>query len=93
MSTTNADGDEIPRTDICEECEREITPELQKLTGQHELINQAREAKEGFYPVTGGKATVSFSCLCSSVKVEYGPGSATAWDVPDAWMWEDEIDE
>lgn len=93
MSTIETeDGEEVPRTDICEECEWEIECEVVKVTGQHDLIQQAREAEEGFYPVTGGEVTVSFSCRCSNVRVEYGPGSASAWDVPDAWMWEDEVD-
>lgn len=86
------DGKEIPRTDLCERCEREIDPELVELKGQHDLINQAREADEGFNPITGGEATVSFSCRCSHVEVEFGPGSASAWDVPDEWMWEDELE-
>jgi hypothetical protein len=87
--TTN--DNETPRTDICESCDREIVPELVKVTGQHELIHEARKQEEGFMPVTGGKATVSFSCRCSNVRVEYGPGSASAWDIPDSWMWEDEF--
>lgn len=85
--------DDPPRTDICEECDREIATEVTKLTGQHELIHQARMADEGFTPVTGGKVTVSFSCRCSHAEVEYGPGSASAWDIPDAWMWEDDFAE
>lgn len=86
-------GEEVPRTDICEECDREITAELVGLKGQHEIIHQAREADEGFMPVTGGKATVSFSCRCSHVRVEFGPGSTSAWDVPGAWMWESEFED
>lgn len=92
MSTTTDDGKEIPRTDICESCEREIVADVERVTGQHDLINQARQADEGFTPVTGGTVTVRFSCRCSTMDVEYGPGSASAWDVPDAWLWEDEID-
>ncbi len=91
-SGNESSTEEVPRTDLCEECEREIVPELESLTGQHELIHQARQADEGFMPVTGGTATVGFSCRCSSVKVEYGPGYASAWDIPDGWLWEDEID-
>lgn len=88
--TVEREGEEIPRTDSCEECEREIVPELTKLTGQHQLIDQARDSDEGFMPVTGGTATVSFSCRCSSATIEYGPGSASAWDIPDGWLWESE---
>lgn len=93
MSMTTDDGEEIPRTDRCEDCEREIVPELVGIEGQHEIINEARQADEGFYPITAGEATVRFSCRCSHVDVEFGPGSASAWDVPDGWMWEGEIDE
>jgi len=89
---TTDDGKKIPRTDLCEECEREIIPEVEHVEGQHELIHQARTVDEDFMPVTGGKVTVRFSCRCSSVDIEYGPGSASAWDVPDAWMWEDQVD-
>jgi len=91
VTTTNKDGEEIPKTDICENCEREILPELERVTGKHDLINQSRETDEGFMPVTGGTATVRFSCQCSSVEVEFGPGSASAWDFPDGWMWEDSV--
>lgn len=83
---------EVPRTDRCEECEREIVPELEYLTGKHELIHQARQSEEGFMPVIGGKATVVFRCQCSTARVEYGPGSASAWDIPDSWLWEDDVD-
>jgi hypothetical protein len=93
MSETNDKHDgEIPRTDICEECDREIVPEVKHIEGQHEIIHRARTAEEGFMPVTAGKAEIRFKCACSSVTVEFGPGSATAWDVPDAWMWEDNVD-
>lgn len=85
-------SEQIPRTDICEECEREIVPEVDHVDGQHDLIHQARTADEGFMAVTGGSVTVTFACLCSRVQVEYGPGSASAWDIPDEWMWEDEVD-
>jgi len=91
-TTETDDGEEIPRTDICEECDREISAELVALEGQHELIHEARKAEEGFMPITAGKATVSFSCRCSHVQVEFRPGSTSAWDVPDAWMWEDELE-
>ena len=77
----------IPRTDRCEECEREIVPELVELTGQHELIQQARDADEGFMPITAGKATVRYSCRCGSAEVEFGPGAASAWDIPQGWLW------
>lgn len=93
MSTTTDDGEEIPRTDRCESCEREIVSEVTHVTGKHDLIQQARETDLGFTPVTAGSVTVSFSCRCSTMTVEYGPGSASAWDVPDAWLWEDEIDD
>jgi len=82
--------DEIPRTDICENCDREIIPELVKLTGQHELIHKARKQE---YSVSAGEATISLSCACSHVHVKYGPGSASAWDIPDGWMWEDNFPE
>jgi len=88
--TSDTEREEVPRTDLCEECEREIVPELVELTGQHELIQQAREAGEGFAPITGGKATVRYSCRCGSAEVEFAPGSASAWDIPDGWLWEDE---
>lgn len=90
---TDERDEEIPRTDICENCDREIEAELVELTGKHELVQQARDADEGFMPVTGGKATVSFSCRCSHVQVEYGPGSCSAWDIPGSWLWEDELEE
>ncbi len=95
MSTEQDSGSEpseteVPRTDICEECEREIVPELTETprTGRDELIQQAREAEEGFMPVTAGTVTVRWECRCSSVDVEYGPGSTSAWDIPDGWLWE-----
>jgi hypothetical protein len=91
MSQTETPDEEVPRTDICEECDREIVAEVVKVEGQHELIHQAREADEGFMPVTGGKVTVSFGCRCSHVQIEYGPGSTSAWSIPDAWMWESEF--
>lgn len=83
---------EVPRTDRCEECSREIVPEVERVEGQHELIHQAREADQGFMSVTGGKVTVVFSCRCGSAEIEYGPGTASAWDIPDGWLWEDDID-
>lgn len=89
MSDTN---DEIPRTDICEECKREIVPEVRNIKGQHELIHRARTSDEGFMSITAGKAEIRFSCACSGVTVEFGPGSATAWDMPDSWMWRDNTD-
>lgn len=93
MSITTDDGEEIPRTDICEECEREIVANVEAVTGKHDLIQQARETELGFKPVSGGSVTVRFSCRCSTMEVEYGPGSASAWDAPDVWLWEDEIDD
>ncbi len=87
------DQQETPRTDICEECEREIVPEVELVKGQHELIHQARTAEEGFMSAVGGSVEVRFECQCSSVTVEYGPGSASAWDFPDAWMWPDNVEE
>jgi hypothetical protein len=85
-------NEDIPRTDICEECDREIVPKVNHIEGQHELIHKARTADEGFMSVTAGKATITFQCRCSSVRVEFGPGSASAWDFPDGWMWEDEAE-
>jgi hypothetical protein len=90
---TEEDETQVDRTDLCEECEREIIPEMEYIEGQHELIHEARTAEEGFMPATGGKAVVRFSCECSSVTVEFGPGSASAWEFPDAWMWEDHYDD
>lgn len=90
---SETEEEKVPRTDICENCDREIIPEIVNITGQHELIHQARKQEEGFMPITGGKATISFSCRCSRMEVEYGPGSASAWDVPDSWMWESEFPE
>jgi hypothetical protein len=81
------------RTDLCEECEREIVAEVERVEGKHELIHQSRTAEEGFMPITGGTVAVRFSCRCSSFTAEYGPGSASAWDVPDAWMWEENYEE
>jgi hypothetical protein len=94
VSMTNSDKHEtrVDRTDLCEECEREILPEVEHIEGQHELIHDARTAEEGFMPATGGKVVVRFSCQCSSVAVEYGPGSASAWKFPEAWMWADDYD-
>jgi len=83
---------EIPRTDICEQCDMEIVAEVVGIEGKDELIHRARTANEGFMSVTAGKAEIRFSCACDGVTVEYGPGSTTAWDVPDSWMWEDNVD-
>jgi hypothetical protein len=83
---------EVDRTDLCEECEKEILPEVEHVEGQHELIHKARTAEEGFMPVTGGRVVVRFSCRCASVEVEYGPGTASAWEFPEAWMWADDYD-
>lgn len=87
-----SEQNEVPRTDKCQECDREIVAELVELEGKHKLIHQARKADEGFMPVTGGTATVRYKCRCGHVDVEFGPGSTSAWDIPDGWMWEGEID-
>jgi DnaJ-domain-containing protein 1 len=92
LVTDGGQDQETPRTDICEECETEIVSEVERVRGQHELIHQARTSEEDFMSVTGGEVTVRFSCRCSSLKVDYGPGSASAWDVPDAWLWEDNFE-
>lgn len=93
MASDGAEGEAaIPRTDICEECDREIVPEVRHIEGQHELIHRARTADEGFRPITTGKAEIRFSCACDGVTVEYGPGSTSSWKVPDAWMWEDNVE-
>lgn len=89
----DGDGTETPRTDLCEECDREILPELSHVEGQHDIIHAARTADEGFMPATGGAVVVTFQCQCSSVRVEFGPGSASAWDFPDSWMWPDDFDD
>jgi hypothetical protein len=89
MSENGIEREEVPRTDLCEECEREIVCEVVHVEGQHELIQQAREADEGFMPITGGKATLRYKCRCGHADVEFGPGSASAWDIPDGWLWED----
>jgi len=91
MSEASSESEEIPPTDLCENCGREIVPEVVKLKGKDELIHEARTAKEGWMSATAGTATIRFKCRCSHVDVEYGPGSASAWDFPDSWMWEDEI--
>ena len=91
-ANSEKDAEQIPQTDICEECDREIVAEVGRVEGKHELIHRARTADEGFMPVTAGKAEIRFKCACSSVTVEFGPGNTTAWDVPDAWMWEDNVD-
>lgn len=83
-------GKEVPRTDICEECEREIVAEVSKIEGQHELIHEARTAEEGWMSTTAGQVTIRFKCVCDHVDVEYGPGTASAWDFPECWMWEEE---
>lgn len=85
-------SDDIPRTDFCEECDREIVAEVVGVEGRDEIIHRARTADEGFHSVAAGKAEIRFSCACDGVTVEFGPGSATAWDVPDSWMWEDTIE-
>jgi hypothetical protein len=79
--------DEIPHTDICEQCEREIVSNVEQVEGKHKIIHHARTADEGFTPITAGKATIRFHCSCSSMTVEFGPGSTSAWDVPDEWLW------
>lgn len=86
---------EVPRTDLCEECDREIQVELVGFRGQHELIHNARTADEDkqFFPVRGGEARVKMSCGCGYVNVEFGDGSVGlgAGEFPDGWMWEDEL--
>lgn len=89
MSDTDA---EIPQTDLCEECGKEIVPDVVAIEGKDELIHRARTADEGFMSVTAGSAEVRLECACNGVTVEFGPGSMSAWDVPDSWMWEDNID-
>lgn len=84
---------DVPRTDRCENCEREITTELTQLTGQHELIHQARRRGDGFSMAKAGTATVTFACSCSYVEVEYAPGKMRVWELPDGWKWEGEIDD
>ena len=93
MTRSVTSDEDVPRTNICEECEREIVPELVELSGQHELIHEARKQDGGFMPITAGSATVTLSCRCSHVQAEYGPGSASAWDIPDGWMWKEEFPE
>lgn len=88
MSNTKS----IPRTDICEDCDREIVGQFEGAKGKDELIQLARESEEGFMTVTAGSATISYACSCSYVEVEYGPGSVSAWDIPDGWLWEDDDD-
>lgn len=93
MTGSDADFEnEVPRTDICEECDEEIVHELVAVNGRHEMIHQARTADEGFKPVTEGSVEVVFKCRCSHVRVEFGPGNAPAWEFPDAWMWADDFD-
>ena len=92
MAESVEEREEVPRTDICEECDCEIISEVTKVTGQHELIHQAREAEEGWMTAVGGKVTVTFRCRCGSAKVEYGPGATSAWNIPDGWLWEDDFD-
>lgn len=87
------DSETVPRTDICEQCEREILVELTSFTGQHELIHEARTADGGYMPAKGGSATVRMYCRCGSVNVEFEPGRASSWDFPDGWMWEGEIEQ
>jgi len=82
------DKEEIPRTDICEECEREIETSVVKIDGQHELIHEARETDDKWMSATAGAVVIRFKCRCASVDVEYGPGSVSALNIPDAWMWE-----
>lgn len=83
---------EIPRTDICEQCEYEIVSELVGMEGKHELIHRARTIDEDFFSVTAGKVEVELKCHCSSVTIEFGPGTQSAWKFPDSWMWEDNVD-
>jgi len=82
------DKEEIPRTDICEECEREIVSNALYIGGKHELIHEAREADDKRMSATGGKVVIRFECRCESINVEYGPGSISVRNMPDAWMWE-----
>lgn len=87
MATTE---DGTPKTDICEECDREIIPELVWVNGQHEMIDAARDPDEDFTRISETSAVIRWSCACSSVKVEMESSGITAFDVPDEWMWDDE---
>lgn len=90
---TDADYEnDIPRTDICEECDEEIVHELVAVNGKHKMIHRARTAQQGINHISGGSVEVVFKCRCSSVRVEFGPGSASAFEFPDAWMWADDFD-
>jgi len=82
------DKEEIPRTDMCEECEREIVPSLEHIDGKHELIHETREVDDKWMSATGGTVVIRFKCRCASVDVECGPGSVAVCKMPDAWMWE-----
>lgn len=96
MTNTTEETNSAPRTDICEECDREILVEFKSFIGQHELIHRARTADEDkqFYPVRGGSATIRMYCRCGSVDVEFNEGKVGlgAREFPDGWMWEDEIE-
>jgi hypothetical protein len=84
--------EDVPRTDICRYCDRQIIPEVEKITGQHEIIHAARNVDLGVENVAGGTVEVVFCCGCSSCTVEYGAGSTMAAEVPDEWLWECETD-
>jgi len=89
MSQRDKQQTATPRTDFCEDCDEEIHPEVTRVEGRDDLIHGARNADNGFESVVAGKVEVTFSCACSHVTVEYGPGSASAWDFPESWMWPD----
>jgi hypothetical protein len=86
-----SDTTDVPRTDLCEECETEIVSQVVDWSGRDEIIHEARKAEEGFMPATGGEVEVLFRCDCSQMTATFGPGSVSAWDVPDEWMWEGEV--
>jgi hypothetical protein len=86
------DKEENPRTDICEECEREIVPSLVYIDGKHELTHETREVDDKWMSATWGTAVIRFKCRCASVDVEYGPGSVSVRKMPDAWMCEESFE-
>lgn len=87
MTATTDDG--IPRTDICESCDREIVPELGSVSGQHAMIHAARTAGEGYTRISESSAEIRWSCACSGVTME--SNGVSEFDVSDDWMWEDEL--
>lgn len=75
---------------VCSGCGMEVTPELTKLSGWEEVIQQAGDDTNGYTPLSGSTAEITLGCSCGHTTIEYDSGEIRAWDVPDGWIFDSE---